>query len=82
MDKWSCYIIENRGYTYVGVSNNVHKRLRAHNKEISGGAKYTTSKGKGWRHICVVHGFPTKIESLQVYLGDELVTVFEYRLTA
>ena len=55
MDKWSCYIIENRGYTYVGVSNNVHKRLRAHNKEISGGAKYTTSKGKGWRHICVVH---------------------------
>ena len=43
MDKWSCYIIENRGYTYVGVSNNVHKRLRAHNKEISGGAKYTTS---------------------------------------
>ena len=47
MDKWSCYIIENRGYTYVGVSNNVHKRLRAHNKEISGGAKYTTSKGKG-----------------------------------
>jgi|TARA_B110000858_G_scaffold191704_1_gene241335 predicted GIY-YIG superfamily endonuclease len=65
MDKWSCYIIENRGYTYVGVSNNVHKRLRAHNKEISGGAKYTTSKGKGWKHICIVHGFPTKIESLQ-----------------
>ena len=65
MDKWSCYIIENRGYTYVGVSNNVHKRLRAHNKEISGGAKYTTSKGKGWRHICVVHGFPTKIESFE-----------------
>ena len=65
MDKWSCYIIENRGYTYVGVSNNVHKRLRAHNKEISGGAKYTTSKGKGWKHICIVHGFPTKIESMQ-----------------
>jgi predicted GIY-YIG superfamily endonuclease len=43
----------------------VHKRLRAHNKEISGGAKYTTSKGKGWKHICIVHGFPTKIESLQ-----------------
>ena len=65
MDNWSCYIIENRGYTYVGVSNNVIKRLRAHNGEISGGAKYTTSKGKGWKHVCVISGFPTKIESLQ-----------------
>lgn len=65
MDKWSCYIIENKGYTYVGVSNNVIKRLRAHNKEIKGGAKYTTGKGSGWKHICVVHGFPTKIESMQ-----------------
>ena len=65
MDNWVCYIIENSGYTYVGVSNNAEKRLRAHNGKISGGAKYTTSKGKGWKHICIVHGFPTKIESLQ-----------------
>tara|TARA_B000000477_G_C6010404_1_gene193024 strand:+ start:248 stop:652 length:405 start_codon:yes stop_codon:yes gene_type:complete len=65
MDKWSCYIIENKGYTYVGVSNNVKKRLRAHNGEIKGGAKYTTSRGNGWKHICVIHGFPTKIESMQ-----------------
>ena len=65
MDKWSCYIIENKGYTYVGVSNNVKKRLRAHNCEIKGGAKYTTGKGPGWKHICVIHGFPTKIESMQ-----------------
>ncbi len=65
MDNWSCYIIENKGYTYVGVSNNVKKRLRAHNGEIKGGAKYTTSKGNGWKHICVIHGFPTKIESMQ-----------------
>ena len=63
--EWSCYIIENRGYTYVGVSNNVEKRLRAHNGEIKGGAKYTTSKGPGWKHICLIHGFPTKIESMQ-----------------
>jgi structure-specific endonuclease subunit SLX1 len=62
---WSCYIIENNGYTYVGVSNNVEKRLRAHNGEIKGGAKYTTSKGPGWKHICLIHGFPTKIESMQ-----------------
>jgi structure-specific endonuclease subunit SLX1 len=65
MDNWECYIIENRGYTYVGVSNNVERRLRAHNGEIKGGAKYTTSKGNGWKHICIIRGFPTKIESLQ-----------------
>tara|TARA_B100001094_G_C17987891_1_gene698605 strand:+ start:88 stop:486 length:399 start_codon:yes stop_codon:yes gene_type:complete len=65
MDEWSCYIINNNGYTYVGVSNDVHKRLRAHNGEISGGAKYTTGKGPGWEHICIIHGFPSKIESMQ-----------------
>jgi len=65
MDEWCCYIIKNRKYTYVGVSNNAEKRLRAHNGEISGGAKYTTSKGKGWKHVCIIKGFPTKIESLQ-----------------
>ena len=65
MDEWSCYIIENKRFTYVGVSNNVVKRLRAHNGEIKGGAKYTTSKGPGWKHVCVIHGFPTKIESMQ-----------------
>ena len=65
MDKWSCYIIKNQRYTYVGVSNNVERRLRAHNGEIKGGAKYTTSKGEGWEHICIIRGFPTKIESLQ-----------------
>ena len=44
MDEWVYYIIENKKDTYVGVSNNAEKRLRAHNGEIKGGAKYTTSK--------------------------------------
>ena len=65
MDNWVCYIIENKGYTYVGVSNNAVKRLRAHNGEIKGGAKYTGSKGPGWKHICIISGFPTKIEPMQ-----------------
>lgn len=65
MDNWVCYIIKNKDYTYVGVSNNADKRLRAHNGEIKGGAKYTTSKGSGWKHICIISGFPTKIESMQ-----------------
>lgn len=65
MDEWSCYIIKNGPCTYVGVSNDVHKRLRAHNSEIKGGAKYTTSVGKGWEHVCLISGFKTKIESMQ-----------------
>ena len=65
MDEWVCYIIKNKNCTYVGVSNDAEKRLRAHNGEIKGGAKYTTSKGPGWKHICIISGFKTKIESMQ-----------------
>lgn len=64
-DDWKCYLIENRGATYVGVSPDPTRRLRQHNGEISGGAKYTTSKGAGWSHVCIVEGFRTKREALQ-----------------
>ena len=64
-EKWSFYIIINNGYTYAGVSPDLHKRLRKHNGEITGGAKYTLSKGPGWKHVCLVHGFRSKIESMQ-----------------
>jgi predicted GIY-YIG superfamily endonuclease len=62
---WKCYLIENRGATYVGVSPDPTRRLRQHNGEISGGAKYTASKGDGWTHVCIVEGFRTKTEALQ-----------------
>jgi len=58
MDNWVCYIIKNKNCTYVGVSNNAEKRLRAHNGVIKGGAKYTTSKGSGWKHIMYYKRFP------------------------
>ena len=64
-DLWSFYIIQNKNCTYAGVSPDPVKRLRKHNGEISGGAKYTLSKGPGWRHICLVHGFQTKTQALQ-----------------
>jgi predicted GIY-YIG superfamily endonuclease len=62
---WSFYIIQNKGCTYAGVSPDPVKRLRKHNGEISGGAKYTQSKGSGWTHVCLVHGFQNKIQALQ-----------------
>ena len=64
-DQWDFYLIQNGPYTYAGISPDPIKRLQKHNGEISGGAKYTRSKGSGWKHICLVKGFPTKIEALQ-----------------
>lgn len=65
MADWVLYIIENNGYTYVGVSPDPIRRLRQHNGEICGGAKYTTSKGPGWKHLCLVRGFQNKIQAMQ-----------------
>ena len=64
-DNWSFYIIKNKECTYAGVSPDPVQRLRKHNGEICGGAKYTLSKGCGWEHICLVHGFHDKIQSMQ-----------------
>jgi predicted GIY-YIG superfamily endonuclease len=62
---WVFYIIENAGRTYAGVSPTPERRLRQHNGEIKGGAKYTTSSGPGWVHRCIVKGFQTKIQAMQ-----------------
>ena len=62
---WVFYLVENRGCTYAGVSPEPVTRLRKHNGELAGGAKYTLSKGPGWQHFCLVHGFQDKIQALQ-----------------
>ena len=59
------YIIKSDNKNYVGMTNNFFRRLRQHNGEIKGGAKYTTSKGPGWEHICLIGGFQDKIQSMQ-----------------
>lgn len=38
---------------YCGITNNLEKRLRAHNGEIAGGAKYT----KGRRPVVLIKSF-------------------------
>ena len=62
---WSFYIIENNGATYAGVSPTPVRRLRQHNGEIKGGAKYTTGRGPGWTHVCLISGFQDKIQAMQ-----------------
>ncbi len=39
------------------------RRLRQHNREISGGARATA--GRNWKHVCVLSGFPTRRSALQ-----------------
>ena len=65
MSSWKFYIIVNGNCTYAGVSPDPERRLRQHNGEIKGGAKYPLSKGKGWIPAWIIEGFPTKQNALQ-----------------
>ena len=44
--------------TYVGSCKKLSKRIRQHNGEIKGGAKYTL-KGRPWKYVLYVEGFQT-----------------------
>lgn len=60
LSKYSVYVLESgdRERTYVGLTNNLVKRLRQHNGIIKGGARYTSMK-TNWKLACLVHGFNT-----------------------
>ena len=64
------YLLESssKHATYVGATVNLERRLRQHNKEISGGAHATGAKvarGETWRRVCHITGFPTWQAALQ-----------------
>ena len=59
------YLLCNEAKCYIGFTTNPARRLRAHNQEIAGGAYRTKMKGAGWKHSCIVSGFPNKIVALQ-----------------
>jgi predicted GIY-YIG superfamily endonuclease len=65
LEEWCFYLIYNRNYSYAGVTPNPIRRIKKHNQEIAGGAKYTRMVGKGWKYICQVHGFKNKIDALK-----------------
>ena len=58
------YILKSDNRTYVGMTNNFFRRFRQHNKEIKGGAKYT-SKYTNWYPICIIDGFKDKKSACQ-----------------
>jgi|SaaInlStandDraft_4_1057021.scaffolds.fasta_scaffold13712_4 putative endonuclease len=45
---WFCYILkcDSKNVTYVGITTNILNRLKQHNGELSGGAKFT--RGNKW----------------------------------
>ena len=73
MTDFIVYLLKNTHskYTYLGVTNNSEKRIRQHNGEIKGGAKYTKAKKKNglWK-------YHTKISNLtksEAYSFESLV---------
>lgn len=65
-----CYCIENAGSVYTGISNNFARRLRQHNGELSGGARYTKRKlvtaTQRWAPMFHVRGLQTLRHALQL----------------
>ena len=62
-----CYLLHSttsKTRTYIGYTIDPKRRLRQHNGEITGGAKYTRG-WRPWHHKLVVSGFKTSTEALQ-----------------
>ena len=56
--EYSVYLLKHslHNKTYLGITNNLERRIRQHNCEIQGGAKYTSSflqNGK-WLYHCII----------------------------
>ena len=62
------YLLRNENKSYIGYTNDFKRRLRQHNGEIKGGAKYTTRNKNDnnlWEPICIVNGFEDKCEAMR-----------------
>lgn len=66
-NKYYCYILKNgdNNRTYNGFTTNPRRRIRQHNGEIKGGAKYTEKFGSNWEYYFIMTGFPDSINALQ-----------------
>lgn len=76
MNRWWVYVLQSQqvregksgkplpGFHYVGCTTDVHRRLRQHNGEITGGAKYT-SKYRPWRLMKVYGPYSNRSEALK-----------------
>lgn len=65
-----CYMLyTDEGQTYVGATVDPDRRLRQHNKEISGGARATgikVAQGLTWKRACYITNIPEWRSALQI----------------
>jgi structure-specific endonuclease subunit SLX1 len=57
------------GQTYIGATVDPDRRLRQHNKEISGGARATgmrVEQGLSWKRACYISNIPEWRSALQI----------------
>ncbi len=61
-----CYVLKSTRSTrtYVGITNHFSRRLRQHNGELKGGAKYTRSH-RPWELTYMVGHFPDKSTAMK-----------------
>jgi putative endonuclease len=82
MTDWYCYILRcidegHKNLTYNGSTNNLNRRLRQHNCEISGGAKAT--HGKSWEYYMLLTGFVNHSNALSCEWKIKKPTGQKYR---
>jgi len=65
-ENWFCYCLSAKNSTYIGKTNNLTRRLRQHNQEICGGAKYTTKYKGLWKPVFWISGIPNNKTALQL----------------
>ena len=58
------YLLKSDKYSYIGMTNDFTRRLRQHNKEIKGGARYT-SKRDSWYPVLIIDGFQDMKSAMQ-----------------
>lgn len=66
--EWVVYIlrsVSDPNLMYCGSTNNIRRRLRQHNRLISGGAKYTAANGP-WRLAALITDIDSRSQSLKV----------------
>ena len=64
MNETVVYCLTTGAQTYVGATKNIRRRLRQHNGEIKGGAKYTSRFAGRWRVLFYCTGFTSWKECL------------------
>jgi putative endonuclease len=75
------YILTNtiNNKTYIGITNNPIRRLRQHNGELVGGAKYTTNnKGLGAWYF---YGFIKNVNKSQALSLEKRIKIKSKKLT-